>query len=200
MKIILVRHGKTIYNQENRYQGQSDVPLNREGINQARALRRKFKNEKIDIIFTSDLLRAVQTAEEIAKDRNIKIIKDKRLREINYGIFEGLNVEEIKAKYAKVLQNWWDNPLKTKIPEGETVKELEKRVSQFLKDILRKYKNKNIIVVSHSGPLRMLILKSLNFPLTIIRSIRIDNSSVSILEIDKNSRAVLTLLNDTSHL
>jgi alpha-ribazole phosphatase len=200
MRLILVRHGHTIYNEENRYQGQSDIPLNEKGLEQAKLLRKRFKNEKIEIIFSSDLKRAFQTAEEIVKGRNIKIIKDERLREINYGVFEGLNVEEIKSKYNEILENWWNQPFKTRIPKGEKLKDLEKRVSQFLKEIFNKYKHKNVMIVSHSGPLRIIVLKCLNLPLSLIRSIRFDNASVSIVEIERKIGGVLSLLNDTSHL
>ena len=85
-KIILIRHGETEYNRQKKWQGWSDIPLNKAGRKQAQLLAHRLKHEVIDVLYTSDLKRAVETAHAIAKSVNLQLIKTKKLRERNIGI------------------------------------------------------------------------------------------------------------------
>ena len=229
-KLILVRHGETEWNKDWRYQGQADLPLNKEGRRQALKLAKRLKEEKISAILSSDLKRAYQTANIIAKSHHLRVKKRTALREINYGVFEGLLLEEVKKRYKTILERWWDDPLSTRIPEGETLKEFKRRVSAVYEEIVgvrpRKSKKevsgcqsvkvskidplitgalvgsdpkKTILIVAHGGSLRIIVACALGLKLPQIRRIRFDNAGISIIILDK-ARAVLTLMNDLSHL
>ena len=126
-------------------------PLTKEGEKEVETSAKKLKNKKIDIIFSSDLLRTKQTAEILSKETGARIIFDKRLREYNVGIFNGKNPRLV-----------WDylnkkgNIVSAKPPRGESLLGIGKRMSSFLKDLNKKYQNKNILIVSHELPLTIL--------------------------------------------
>jgi len=207
-KLILVRHGETEWNKDWRYQGQADLPLNKEGRRQALKLAKRLKEEKISAILSSDLKRAYQTANIIAKSHHLRVKKRTALREINYGVFEGLLLEEVKKRYKTILERWWDDPLSTRIPEGETLEEFKRRVSAVYVETTRRVVStdpagsdpkKTILIVAHGGSLRIIVACALGLKLPQIRRIRFDNAGISIIILDK-ARAVLTLMNDLSHL
>ena len=124
-RLILIRHGETDYNAEKKYYGFSDPPLNDIGTWQAERLHERLKTEKIDQVYSSDLKRARHTAGIVFKNNEIKIYSD--LREMNFGIFEGLQHYEIMEKYSQIYTNWIKNPLNIKIPKGEAFKSFKKR-------------------------------------------------------------------------
>ena len=126
-------------------------PLTKKGKEEVFAAVKKIKNKNIDLIFSSDLLRTKQTAEIISKETGAKIIFDKRLREVNVGIFNGQNP---KLAWDYILKK--KNPYLAKLPKGESLTGLQKRVYDFLKKIDKKYQGKNIIIVSHELPLTVL--------------------------------------------
>jgi len=118
--LILIRHGLTIWNHEFRYQGHTDIELSEEGVKQAQALQKRLAGEKLDAIYSSDLSRAVQTASIIAKPHRLELITDSRLREVNFGVWEGLNFKEIESRYPDLLKTWLEAPHNLEIPQGET--------------------------------------------------------------------------------
>ncbi len=123
-------------------------PLTKKGKREVRVAAKKLKNKKIDIIFTSDLLRTKQTARIISREIGAKVILDKRLREYDVGIFNGTN-----PKLVWDYLNKKKNIIEAKPPKGESLIEIGKRMYNFLKEVNRKYQNKNILIVSHELPL-----------------------------------------------
>lgn len=148
-QLCLVRHGQTNWNLEGRYQGQSDVPLNEKGLAQAASLIEKLQDKTISAIYTSDLMRARQTAEPIANLLGIEIQLEPRLREINQGQWEGVLVDEIRARYAKIWSQRTIDPANVRPPGGETVREVATRVYAALDDIARRFPTGAVLVVSH---------------------------------------------------
>ncbi len=222
VRIYLVRHGETPWNEEMRYQGQTDVPLSERGRKQADALREAHFRGNIAgsnpihwaKVYSSDLQRAHETARIITAGSGhdssgrgekffapTEIVTCKELREINYGVFEGVLLEDIKKNYAEILQQWWRDPQKARIPQGESLEELKERVLRCYHNIVESHKetDDNILIVSHGGPLRIIFMDVLEFSLSQARSFRVDNTSLSIVEY-KNNHPVLTLLNDICHL
>ncbi|MCR4284645.1 MAG: histidine phosphatase family protein [archaeon] len=155
MKLITVRHGKTVANQEGLTQGWLDnhlTQLNKEGIEQAKKVAERLKGEKIDVIYSSDLGRAKDTAKEIAKYHDCKLVLDKRLREIKKGIYEGGPGEKHWADFEKYGLN-----IKEWKPEGgENEEEFKERIIDFIKEIEEKHKNQTVLVVSHGGTLAVV--------------------------------------------
>jgi len=198
-KLFLVRHGDTKLNSRQRFWGQTDVELSDEGKRQAERLRDRLASQKIDIVYSSGLSRSLATAKIIVSKRRLKVNSCDDLREINFGYIEGLSFDEIKKLHpelAKVLSNWNARP---KFPGGEGFDELNERVCNFLPTLESHTAEEAIVVVAHSGILRLLICHLMKIDLQHWRQVRVDLASLSILETYPQG-AILTLLNDISHL
>ncbi len=146
--IYLIRHGQTDWNLDRRLQGQTDIPLNNNGKEQAEEAAKEIVDLKIDRIISSDLSRAKETAEIINKKIRKEITFDKRLREVNYGDYEGKLIETIKDEDWDVFNQ---NPEKK---NGESRKHVYERVKSFLQEI---NEEENVLVVTHGGALRMML-------------------------------------------
>jgi broad specificity phosphatase PhoE len=155
-ELILIRHGETDWNTEGRYQGQSDVPLNARGLLQARDLARTFPPESLDIIFSSDLSRAQQTASILSEATGAPLRLDPRLREIDQGRWEGMLFSDIRTHHARIFEQRRRNPLEVAPPEGETVAEVRKRVLAAVEDIVISHHGQRIAVVSHGLALAII--------------------------------------------
>ena len=171
-KIYFVRHGQTKANKYHLLFGQLDWDLTKEGVKQAKKaamrlakIRAGFKPalaERIDCIISSPLKRANHTAKIIAKKLRIKkIVLNKNLMEKSEGTWEGKNFWQVREKDPKNYYHWLKNPFRNRPPKGESVIDLNKRVKRFYKNIVGKYNGKNIIVVTHSGPIRLFLLNLL---------------------------------------
>ena len=147
MKVFAIRHGQTKLNAEGRIQGRSDLSLNEIGKAQAKNIINSIPN-KIDDIFVSPLKRAIETAEIINRKFGVNIIIDNLLIERDFGDFEGELMSTIDINS---LRRWTDN---TKIPNGETIRDVQKRVFTFLDKIKDDYKDKTILIVAHGHVLR----------------------------------------------
>lgn len=198
--LYLIRHGETDWNTQGRTQGcGNDLPLNERGLKEAKALSLRFKNVPIDVLYSSDLKRAYQTASEISNVTGLCIHTTDRLREMNFGCFEGLTGEEIRLKYANIITAWTSKPRDAIIPDGETLVEVQKRMVSEVDEIINCHRGKNIIVVSHGMCLKVLLFSLLGFDISLYNEIRLDNTGVSIIEY-KGGKPYLKLLNDTCHI
>ena len=149
MKLYVVRHGETYANAEKIYNGIVDDNLNENGINQAKRLIYDVKKLDIDLIICSPMKRTVQTC-EIINANNIDVVYDERIIERNPGILSGKKLTEYDR------EEFWNYYSKDNVPGLETVKDIFERISNFLEDIKIKYKNKNILLVTHSGVSRAI--------------------------------------------
>jgi broad specificity phosphatase PhoE len=163
-QLCLIRHGQTDWNLEGRYQGQSDVPLNQTGLAQAQSLAEQLKEQTFAAIYASDLMRARQTVEPVAKMFGITIQVEPRLREINQGEWEGVLVEDIKARYAELWSQRTVDPANIRPPGGETVGEVATRVYAALDDIARLFPTERVLVVSHGLSIATAICRARNIP------------------------------------
>mgnify|MGYP003685957733 CR=1 FL=1 len=171
MRIYLVRHGETIYNAKKLLQGQKNIDLNENGFNQAKLLSEKLNHITFSKVFTSDLKRAINTAKPI----NEMPIIDKRLRERNFGIFEGKNAKEVD--WESLEGDFFSN----KPVSGESIYELIERTREFL-DVLNN-ENGDILIVSHGGTMASLIYLLSNKTLEeAFQKMKIDHSSVWMFE------------------
>ncbi len=198
-RLLLVRHGITEYNSTRRFAGYSDVELSAVGYKQVEKLHDRLAKEKIDAVYCSDLKRAMVTAEVISSGREVEIVNCPELREINYGSCEGLTFQEISRLYPEVAESITNFSLELKFPGGENFEEFIARTVKFL-DRLNEHKaEQTILIVSHSGPLRVLVCSLLSIDQRHWRQIRCDNASLSIVE-TYSQRAIINLLNGTYHL
>ncbi|MEN6460126.1 MAG: alpha-ribazole phosphatase [Syntrophomonas sp.] len=156
-RLILVRHGETAWNGEGKYLGQSNPGLNQKGKIQARKAARLLSGEEIDLVFSSDLLRAVETARVIADVHNVPVRTIPSLREIDFGAWEGLTFAEIQTCYPELLNEWLKDPFRVRIPDGETAEEVRCRVIDAWNAVtLNASGGKTVVIVAHGGPLRIL--------------------------------------------
>jgi len=153
---FLLRHGETPYQVEKRgryYPRLELTPilLTEKGKRQIRNLAKKLKRENIDLIFSSDVPRACQTAEIVAKELGLKVNLDPRLRDINMGIYGGRPMEELFRDFPNPMERFYKRP-----KNGESWSDCQKRMIDFIEDIDKKHKNKKILIVSHCDPLWLL--------------------------------------------
>ena len=198
-KLYLIRHGQSEWNILSKVQGQKDANLTNIGREQARKLGKRLIDENIDIIFSSDLSRALETAEIISSMINKPVVESKEIQEINFGPWEGLTLAEIQKKYKEEYLIWMKKPDKFKLEGAETLDNLKNRVMKYVEKVLIENKDKNIAIVSHNATLKIFILNLLGMGNAFYKNISLNNVSLSIIECRQYNN-VLTLLNDTSHL
>lgn len=190
MRLIIVRHGETLWNRQRRFQGVTDISLSKIGLLQAKLLAKKLSKEKIDVIYTSMLKRAIRTAEEIQKfHKNAKILKTKILNEMSWGIWEGVRLDEIKRKYIQLYVKREKDRFNFRLPEGDSLKILKARVKKFFGSI--KSKDKTILIVGHLNVNRVLIGILMRWKNEKISSIKLNNASVIVIKAEKESAKIL---------
>ena len=198
MKLLLVRHGQTDWNLNRRFQGQRDIPLDAIGIQQATALANRLSHEHIDVIFTSDLQRAHETANIIAAQHACEIHVEARLREMNFGAWEGLTYDEIKQNEPSALAAREADIFTTAAPDGETLNQLTARVESVLNDLRAQYANKTILIAAHGGPLQILLCLALDLSPSRYWQFRLAQASLSEIAFFP-AGAIINLMNDTCH-
>jgi len=196
----IVRHGQTNWNILGKTQGHGNSDLTEKGTEQANELAVSLaKNYKIDYIFSSDLGRAVQTANILGESLGIKVCETPYLREMGFGKWEGLLIDEIKSNYADIYRSWRNEPHLVEIPEGETLHIIKDRVDNFINELNKKYDNKNILLVTHSVTVRVMLLSFLNSSMENIYRIKQDNTALNIVEY-RDYGPVVIKMNDTTHI
>jgi len=198
-KLLLVRHGNTKLNSALRFWGQTDVRLSCEGISQAELLRDRLAEQKINAIYASNLSRALVTAEIITSRHQLAITTSAELGEMDFGVVEGLTFDEIKQQKPKLAMQLFDWQARPEFPGGESLDELNERVKKFLPVLAKHTPEETVLVVAHSGVLRLLICNLLGIALEHWRQLQIDLASLSIVDAYPEG-AILSQLNDTSHL
>ncbi len=200
IKIIFVRHGRTLWNSTGRYQGQSDIELSEEGICQAKKLAQNFPVDNIDVVYSSPLKRAYNTGKLIADKFKVPIFADDRFREINFGDWEGLTYDQISAKWGNKLDYMFEHPDIAEIPNGESFVQVQKRAIEGVKEILQSNEGKTVVITAHGGVLRTILAHYLYMPLRYIWSLRQDNTAVNIITYYENNKHNVELINSTAHL
>lgn len=157
MKIYLVRHGETDWNLHGKFYGWTDCDINEKGIIQAKKLKKFFDITEYDKIYASDLLRAAHTAEIIATDKNIKVEKNSCFRELFYGDWEDKEGSYIQENYKEELNQWIKEWQTSSLPGGEAFGDFYQRVTDGLVRVIQQNKGKNVIIVSHNGPMSAML-------------------------------------------
>jgi alpha-ribazole phosphatase len=200
MRLLLTRHARTDWNGVGRYQGHTDVPLGVAGHREAAALARRLATESIDRVYTSDLRRAYETASPVAVQRSLPLYTDPRLREMNFGAWEGRTREEVWAGHAETLRAWEEDACAAAPPGGETLGQLADRVGTFLADLTAAApSDATVLVVGHGGSLQMLLCLVLGMPPRCRWQFRLEHAGLSELLVYPEG-AIVSFLNDTHHL
>lgn len=198
-RLIVVRHGQTVWNLERKYQGHSDIALTDKGLRQAAAVGARLADEKIDAVYASDLSRAFKTAECIAAKHSLTVRVVPALREIKFGDWEGLTYEQISAQWPGLLGKLWTTPDELQIPGGESFQQLKERAYAAIEKIVAAHPDQTVVVVAHGGTIGTILCAMLDIHLNHVWNIRQDNTAVNIIEYYEG-RPTITLLNCVRHL
>jgi len=199
VRLIVVRHGETLYNVQGRFTGQSDIPLSALGERQAAALGKRLAAEPLAAIAASDLQRARVTAQAIARYHKLPVQEEADLREMTFGAWEGSTYDEIMARDADLVQRWLSDPTIYAPPGGETVIQLRDRVAPVLQRWRTRYPEATILWAVHGGVIEVLLCHLLGVDLKLRWQFRHENASIT--EIDLNGKdATVVSLNEVTHL
>jgi 2,3-bisphosphoglycerate-dependent phosphoglycerate mutase len=198
-RILLIRHGETDWNATGRIQGQSDIPLNASGREQARRVAQRLASEPVQALYSSDLARAYETATIIGQPLGLTVVTSLRLRERQYGAWEGLTSAEIQARYPEQFAEWRARSTDFAPPQGETTTQLLSRALTELQTIARRHARELVVVVTHGGLCYVLINHLLGNVDGDRREFTFANASIHALEVT-GDRWCVRALNETSHL
>ena len=191
MTITLVRHGQTAWNVGRRFQGRSDIPLSDVGRAQAAAASRALASDRFDVVYSSDLIRAVETAEMIAAPHDLAIHRDERLREFDFGEWEGLTWAQITQRWPHLLEHGGTEAKYYQPTGGESFDDVRERVRSFLADV-RARREGQVLVVTHAGVLHAAVDG-------LAEGVSFDQASITRIAMDDDGTRLITL-NDVSHL
>jgi broad specificity phosphatase PhoE len=168
--LVLIRHGQTDWNAQGRWQGQADPPLNERGCEQAYQAAEYHKQFGFNALYTSDLRRAMETAQIMGHELGLDVIAEPRLREINLGKWQGMLSGEVQAHYPAEFRRWHEQPLAAQPPDGETLVALSRRVLEAVNDIIVRHPRQRVGVVSHEFPIAIVLCRSAGLGLDHVRS------------------------------
>lgn len=199
-RLCLVRHGETAWNAERRIQGQLDVPLSTTGHAQARAAANALAREDFSAIYSSDLARALHTAEASAHLLKLPIRKEVALRERHYGVLQTLTYAEFERRHPNAYARFLAREEAFALPDGgESLRQFADRVNRCLDEIVAAHPDGQVLVVTHGGVLDIVHRRASGQPLSAPRDFEIPNAALNWLEVD---RGMWTLLSwaERSHL
>ena len=197
-KLILARHGETVWNVEKIYRGRTDVNLDEVGIKQAELLGKYLSNWKLEAIYSSPLKRALDTANMVARYQKVGVHVAEGLVDLDYGEWQSLPEQEVKRLYPALHYEWRNNPHKVKMPGGESLEDVRKRAIEVVNDVLSRCQG-SILLVSHRVVNKVLICSLLGLDNSHFWNINLDVGGITIFNY-ADGRFVLTRHNDTSHL
>lgn len=197
-EIILIRHGETEWNSQKRMQGHSNSDLSEVGRGQIQALGELMKNVSFDHIYSSDSLRARQTAEAITQYSGHTLQFDQRIREKNLGVFEGLTSTEAKERHPEIYRLFKTAGANYVIDEGESTQQLLERALEFSEEIRLRHPQERVVMVTHGGVVRVLMKYALG--LSIDSPTRFIIKNTGIFGLIWNENWLVTQMGGVSHL
>lgn len=201
MLVYLLRHGETDWNLEGRCQGASDLDLNGTGIQQGQAVASYLSKKKIHAVYSSNLKRAIQTANLISRPHGLRVAIESDFRELHHGAFEGLTFPEIRASHPDFIRLWRSKPAELLLPGGERLVDVEMRAWKRLEQIQQShFSHETVVVVSHNFPILAILCRITEAPLDRYRSFHVDPCGLSGLSYDPKDGWRINQVNDTSHL
>lgn len=197
--LFIVRHGESEWNHARRIQGHLDSPLSKHGRQQAKLLG-KLLPGKLDVVLSSDLSRALQTAELSTGLPRENISITPHLREIGFGNWEGMSPEEVKEKYPEDWEQFRRDPINGRPSYAESTASLSDRVNQLLESLHRQYPGRKAACYTHGGVVRMLLINILGLPPACWRTLRVANTGLTRVDFSEDAQPLLVYYNVTTHL
>jgi broad specificity phosphatase PhoE len=196
---LLLRHGQTPMSVQKRYAGRSDIPLTDIGLQQAAAAAKRLASAGIDVIVASPLLRARQTAGEVAATTGAPVVTDDGFRETDFGAWEGLTFAEVRERWPAEVSAWLADPA-VPPPDGESFAEVSERVAGALQRVLTDRAGQTVLIVSHVTPIKTLVTTALLAPPAALYRMHLDVAALCEIDWYADGPAVLRSFNDTGHL
>jgi ribonuclease H / adenosylcobalamin/alpha-ribazole phosphatase len=196
---VLLRHGQTPMSVQKRYAGRSDVPLTDVGVQQAAAAAKRLASAGLGVIVTSPLLRAAQTAQEVAAVTGAAVVTDEGFRETDFGAWEGLTFAEVRERWPAEVTAWLADP-EVAPPGGESFTDVSMRVTAALHRVLAAREGQTVLIVSHVTPIKTLVTAALLAPPAALYRMHLDVAALSEIDWYADGPAVLRTFNDTGHL
>jgi broad specificity phosphatase PhoE len=196
-KIYLIRHGETESNRKGIFRGRLDVPLSRNGKEQAKDLNRYFQNLHVDVVYTSPLQRAVETAETVFPRHTP--IREETLNNLDLGEWSGMEKSLVKERFPAMWENWVKRPESIRFPGGERLDDVHQRARRFFEKILAR-EAEITAAVSHRSVVKVMIAAALGVERNYYWRLHLDNASVSLLHFEEERGFTLVKLNETHHL
>jgi probable phosphoglycerate mutase len=199
-KLIIIRHGETLWNVKGKKQGQLDSPLTSLGIKQAKALAQRLTQESFTSLYTSDLGRASETARYIAARTNHEVFLERGLRERNFGIFQGLTDEQIKNEYPAEYSSHLADKVDYVIPDGESLRQFYARGTVCLESLTARHAGQTITIVTHGGVIDGWFRFIFNLPLETPRKAKLWNASINCIVHENAVGWTLHTWGDVNHV
>ena len=201
-RLYLIRHGETLANRSFRYIGRRDDALSETGVRQAAELATALASLPISAVISSPLQRARKTAQAIAEARQLEVELTPELRECDFGAWEGLTRAEVLARGPEEAQLFqaWERDATLAPPEGESFTALQQRVCTYVNELARMHAGQTLALVSHVGPIKVLLASALEAPLWASFRIFLDPATISVVDWQDNGHALVRLVNSHAHL
>jgi probable phosphoglycerate mutase len=199
--LYLIRHGEALGNINRRFQGSTDAPLTDRGKEQTKCLENRFLKIPVDVIYSSPLQRAYDTAMAVSRASGCSpVLVEPRLTEINGGDIEGMLWDEFPKQFPEEFDNWVNYPARFHAPHGETMAEVYKRVKEGLLYILEQNPGRRIVAATHGCAIRNALCFLLGYPIEEMNRVPLaENTAVSAFEIN-GEEFIPLFLNDKSHI
>ena len=199
-QIILVRHGQTAWNKEERFRGHADIPLDEIGVAQAEAVAGRIAVQwQPDAIYAGPLSRTLQTALPTATLFNLTVRSEPNLIDVDCGKWQGLSPEEAHLHYPTEFEAYLHSPLHFQFPGGESLEAARQRAFQRVDELAQEHSGQTIMLVSHTALNRLILLSALGMDSSGFWKLRQDTCAINVFEV-ADGNFTLNLLNETSHL
>lgn len=199
-QVLLIRHGRTVWNQEARFRGQADVPLDSTGQHEAKVTARYVAARwPLSAVYTSPLSRALETAQAIAQAQGLQAQPLTGLLDLNFGQWQGLALAEVRVHYPDLLRAWFEAPHTVRFPEGEGLQEVRQRAASALRETVHRHPSQTVALVAHTVVNQVLLCAVLGLGNDSFWQFRQDTCAINVIEWDGNQYR-LALMNDTSHI
>ncbi len=200
VKIWLIRHGETAWNERERFRGRTDLPLSERGRRQAERIGPYLAGRcRPAAVFTSPLQRARETAAAVAAHFGLEAQEEPGLLDIDFGAISGLTPEEMAARYPALHQAWLQAPHTVRFPQGESLSSVRCRVAEFIWRVAEEFQGQAVVLVSHLVVCRVLTCYLLQLAEAAFWAFEFGTASISAFRLEQG-RATLLELNNTSHL
>lgn len=199
-EILLIRHGVTEWNKLGKFQGKADIPLSDEGRSQAMALKESLHGE-FQAVYASPLVRAMETARILCQDTNQQVIPCEGMKEIDFGAWEGLTLDEIKNTYPKEFAAWRSDEKEGPFIGGDiSIRNASIRASEAIRRVAENHPEDKILIIAHGGIIKAGLIGLFEWKMTMYHHFYLGNTAISKVSFRNSNYPILESFNDTNHL